>query len=259
MGSPQATADAPRPCDEISERVQSQRPWALLIDDGELGDFERALEDLGATTLRLAGETVANRWRQPQRLLVISDRRALTVGRPTAQEEDHFLTMVVLQKPSRTLRSKLVQLGFDYVVRRPVDPRALRLLLRNALYRDREQRAKPRFPVGCEASFRLGWRRRPAVLVELSQSGCSLRVSGRVKARGRIKVHLPDLLTGGEPLALHGAVVRCERRLGHSDSGIISVRFERRANTGGSVVAILRELRTGPPSLTEAVGDVVTG
>ena len=235
---------------EPTEQRPDRRPWALLIDDGELGDIERALEDLGTTTLRLSGAAAANRWRQPKRLLVISDRRALTIGRPTAQEEDHFLTMVVLQKPSRTLRAKLVQLGFDYVVRRPVDPEALRRLLRNALYRGCEQRSEPRFPVGCEASFRSDWRQRLAVLVELSRSGCSLRVSGRAKARGRIKIQLPDLLTGGKSLALHGAVVRCERRLGRNGSGIISVRFERRANTGASVGAILRELRTGPPALS---------
>ena len=245
IGSPQAIANALSMVGEISEREQPERPWALVMDDGELGDIERALEDLGTPTLRLTGPASANQWRQPKRLLVISDRRALTVGRPIAQEEDHFLTMVVLRKPSRTLFNRLTELGFDYAVRRPVDSEALRLLLRNALYRGGERRARTRFPVGCEVSFRSNWRKRHAVLAELSQSGCSLRMSRVVETGRRIKVHLPDLLTGGGPLALCGAVVRCERLIGKSDAKIVSVMFERRAGTCRSLAATLQELRRG--------------
>jgi len=228
MASPRAIASAPPIVGETPQLQFAKRPLALVMDDGELSDIEHALEELGATTLRLIGPTTARPWHQPKRLLVISARRALSIGPPVAQEEDHFFTMVVFQKPSRTLLSRLAQLGFDYAVQRPVDPEALQLLLRNALYRGREH-----------------------VLAEFSQSGCSLRMSSVGKTCRRIKVQLPGLLAGGEPLTLHGAVVRSERIPGESDSKIVSVMFECRADTCHSIATILDELRTGPPALTQ--------
>ncbi len=249
LWSPQATDGGEALAEEISDRERCARPWALLIDDGELEDVSRILEELGTTTLRLRGGAHESGWRQPKRLLVVSDRRALALGHPVAQEQEHFVTMVVLAEPSKTLRQRLAAMGFDYLVRRPIDSTALLLLLRGALYRGREQRCERRLPIGWAVSFRAGWRLRRGTLAELSRRGCSLHVAGAAQLGVRVAVSLPADLAGGEPLALRGRVFRCERQLGRPPSAVHSVVFERDLRARARLRAILAELRSGPPPL----------
>jgi hypothetical protein len=249
LWSPQATDGGEALAEEVCDRERSAQPWALLIDDGELEDVSRMLEELGTTTLRLRGGAPESGWRQPKRLLVVSDRRALALERPVAQEQEHFVTMVVVAEPSKTLRQRLAAMGFDYMVRRPIDSTTLRHVLRGALYRGREQRSERRLPIGWEVTFRAGWRRRRGALAELSHRGCCLHVAGLAPLADRVVVRLPADLTGGEPLSLRGRVFRYERLPGQPCSAAHSVLFERNRRAHARLGAILAELRSGPPPL----------
>ena len=46
-------------------------------------------------------------WRQPHRLLVVSDRRVPTLGKPAAQEQERCVTMAVLHRTSRVVREQI--------------------------------------------------------------------------------------------------------------------------------------------------------
>ncbi len=228
-----------------------ERPWVLLVDDGELDDVKQLAEELGATTQR---STIARRgmpWRQPQRLLAVCDRRALTLGRPALQEEDRFTTLVIVEEGGKRLRREVERMGFDYVIERPVDPEALRRLVREALYRGHEQRRTRRLPVSHSAILRVGWRRFEARLSELTLRSCSLRLRGPVRVSRPVEVVLPPSLAGGESLAVKGDVIR-EHLLGREGRVELSVRFRHNSLTQARLTEVLRRVSAGPPPAKRA-------
>jgi hypothetical protein len=122
--------------------------------------------------------------------------------------------------------------GFRYVVRRPVHPEALRLLLGRALFRGRERREAARIALGCEVGLRFGLRRKPATLLELSRTGACVLSDEWVEPSDRLSVRIPSEVTGNRPLPLSGRVLRSER--------------QRRAIGGKRVAVALRFDRLGP-------------
>ncbi len=250
MWSPHCVCDAEALRKQVCATDRSAPPWALLVDDGELEDVHSILRQFGTSTLRLRSRRDSSPlrgWVKPQRLLVVSGRRALSLGPPGGSTDRRCVTMAVLAEPSHTLRNRVKAMGFDYVVRRPVDLDALALLLRSVLYRGEERRCRPRFPVGRGVSLRTGWRRRPAHLSELSSRGCSLFVSRTVDGASRIRIRLPADLAGDRPLELKGQVIRSERR--PLRSALVSVLFDREPRQHERLLGILTLLRAGPPPL----------
>ncbi len=232
-----------------SELCTGERPWVLLVDDGELGDVKQIAEELGATTLRRTLASRGEEWRQPQRLLVVSDRRALTLGRPIAQEEDHFVTLAILDEGSCMLRNHVAEMGFDYVLERGVDRNALRHLVRNALYRGQEQRSERRLPVGLPVTLRVGWKCVRAELADLTRNACSLRVNSPVGTPRQVEVELPRAIAPEGPVAIRGRVFR-ERFQVRDGSLMLSVAFSHTELTQVRVDAALEALRSGPPPST---------
>ena len=225
----------------------AERPWVLLADDGELEDVKRVAEELGATTWRSKRDGHARSgWRQPQRLLVVCDHRAPTLGRPLAQEEDHFVTLAILQEHSKTLRRHVYGMGFDYVLKRPIDTDGLRRLVRDALYRGREQRWQNRLPVWWPVTLRAGWRTSRAKLIELSHKGCSLQIPAHVGGAARVEVELPPNLAGGQSLSIRGRVYR-ERVSPRDGATILSVLFELDWVTRLRFESVLDKLYAAPP------------
>ncbi len=231
----------------------ARRPSALLIDDGELEDVNHMLARAGARVMRLSGGTAERGWRQPKDILIVTGRRALTLGRPTTQEEGGFRTIAIFDEDSKTLRERLERMGFDHIVRRPVHPEALRLLVVGALYRERDKRAEPRLPFGWEVRWRSGWRRGRATMSEISARGCSMQLAKGGKPHGRLELRIPAGAAGHQaPLVLPGRVICYRASPSPEDPRAVSlgVLFEElEPHTRQSLTALLAQLEVGPPTL----------
>ena len=223
----------------------SERPWVLVVDDGELEEVKRAAEELGATTRRLSLASRGRPWRQPQRLLAVCDRRALTLGRPTAQEEDRFTTLVVMEEGSKRLRREIARMGFDYVLEPPLDPDALRSLVREALYRGQEQRASRRVPVSRPVILRVGWRSYDARLAELTPHTCSLRLSHTMRMPREVELTMPGSWVGGKGLSVRGEVTR-QRMVGNGEVEL-TVRFRHTSLSLARLSQVVESAAPPPP------------
>jgi len=187
------------------------RPAVLLIDDGELDDVAALLAELGSAVARALPEDLVpgrGALRGDLRLIVATGRHALGLTEFPCRPTDPEPTRVaVVSGGSRMLRGALQRVGFHYLVRRPVHPDALRLLLTRLLYEGPEKRRAERVAVGAPISFRAGVRRRSGTLVELSATGCRL-LAGAAPAQGaKVTVYFPDP-DGGHAIPVRGGVVR---------------------------------------------------
>jgi hypothetical protein len=207
------------------------RADALLIHDGELADVESLLEAMGADTVRQSTIEPSGftGWEKPPRLIVASGRSALRLSMGTNVEGQGVVTIAVVDSESQTLCGMLRRQGFRYVVRRPVHPEALRLLLGRSLFRGRERRDNARVSLGCEVALRFGLRRKAATLLELSRTGCRVLLPEWVEPGARLSVRIPAPVTGNRPLILVGRVLRCERqrRSGGAHDVAAALRFDR--------------------------------
>jgi hypothetical protein len=227
------------------------RPTALLLDDGELEDVDLLLRELEVDRIRLGANDRPASWPWPVRLLATTPQRAPSLELPPVGERG-FATIVFHPGESTLPPPPGSPIGFDYLVRRPVHPEALRLLLLRALYRGHEQRAEPRLPVGTRVTWVSGLRPGRGTLLEISRRGCRLLASRGLAKGSRIVIHLPRELVGGVGLVLRGRIVRGgETAPGpSSESTLLAVEFEPsgllvRNRIGG----LLRELAIGPPPL----------
>ena len=109
---------------------------ALILDDGELDDVQEILEGLGVEYGRVRGGAIVANMPPPTALLVATPRRISAVAQidSASGAENTPVRVVVVQEDSNALREQLRQIGFDYLVRRPVHPEALRLLIMHGLY-----------------------------------------------------------------------------------------------------------------------------
>ena len=231
--------------EEVCDREHSRRPWALLLDGGDLRDVERMLDGFGAPVVRLRSGVPSDD-EVPRRLVITSGNRALHLDRHAVDKNDRVVTLALLSNASKSLARQVRNLGFDYVVERPVHPDALRHLLHAALFRGDERRCEPRFAAGYPIGCRVGWRRRAATLSELSRWGCSLRIVDAPQLGGYLKVCLPAAFTGTRPLTLRAAILRCEHR---DHVTHVSVVFHKDPRTRARVGALLPRLRRGPTTL----------
>jgi hypothetical protein len=172
-----------------------------------------------------------------------------------------IVTIAVVESESQTLCGMLRRQGFRYVVRRPVHPEALRLLLGRALFRGRERRDAVRVSLGCEVAFRVGLRRRTATLLELCRTGCRLSTHDWVEPGDHLSLRVPSEVTGNRPLALRGRVLRSQRqRRGAADAAVaVALRFDRLADsTRARLEALITAHTLGPTPLgrlTSAAGE----
>lgn len=231
---------------------------ALLIGEGELDDVHVLLQDLGARPTRRPGSEAAGfrGWEQPPRLLIASARHVARIRVPASASQDGVATIAVVEADSLTLRSLLRRQGFRYVVRRPVHPEAMRLLLLGALYRGSERRAASRLPLGYELTWRRGWGRRRGVIVELSPDGCRIHAHEAPEPGARVRVRIPRELAAGRALVLAGRVQRCEQRAGEPPQTrhVFVLRFEDlSARSRIRLDDVLRGLATGPATLPGGV------
>lgn len=235
------------------------RPQLALVHDGDLDDIGALLEGLGAElTIWKKGRTGPPP--DPTRLLVIRSDLAVSLRyrRTPGGAPSLPIWIAVVDNDSRSLRAHLMKAGFTYVVRRPVHPAALLMLLRKALWTGKDARRNGRLPVGAAVSCRIGLRRLRGTLVDLSPSGCRLFLSESAQRGTALQVQLPGELSGDSRFAVAGKVVRVGGA--HEEGGLsaqhaVAVRFDPIvATTKASLVKLLGTLASGPASLEEATG-----
>lgn len=200
-------------------------PITLLIHDGELADVHDLLEELGASFVERDGAPTPADSRTSWDLVIATPKRMLDFEVP--QSFPLPVRIAVLASSTRTLRNMLQREAIEFMVQRPFHPVALRLLILHALYRGAEKRKVLRVTIGAPIRFRIGWRWRRAILVDLSARGCRLLSSDRVHRGDRMTLNLPSELTGREALSLIGRVVRHRTLVpGRLGTNAIAVNFE---------------------------------
>ncbi len=184
-------------------------PATLLIHDGELADVRDLLAELGVEFGEHRGPPSLEEIQAASDLVIATAKRMLELAAETLPRK--AVRIAVLGSDSRTLRTMLRRAGIDLLVRRPVHPAALRLLILHSLYRGPEKRRTGRVLVGFPVRYRVGLRRRRAMLVDLSLAGCRLVTEQRLDLGQRITLQLPSDVVGGRPLTVMGDVVRVHR------------------------------------------------
>lgn len=186
---------------------ETSTPVSLLLHDGELRDICELMEELGLRFRERRGSATHEDRIRSWDLVVGTPRHLLELDWSRVGQAPRRIAVV--ERDSRTLRSVLQRAGIDLVVRRPVHPASLRLLLLHTLYDGPEKRQTQRVTIGSRVIVRTGWRRRPALLVDLSLSGCRLLCGESPDENRKLKIALPRETTGGKPLTLKGSVLRC--------------------------------------------------
>ncbi len=199
-------------------------PSVLLLHDGELADLAAVIEPLGGIDRR--GNPTQSDRTKVWDIVIASADRMLELHEHLP--ETSAVRITVLDGDSKTLRKMLNRIDTDLLVRQPVDHAALRLLILHTLYRGPEKRRTSRVSMGAAVCFRIGLRRRTAILAELSTRGCRLLAEQgchRATPDRMVKVVLPPQVTNDRrSLSLRGHVLRVSR----AEPGVdgIAVLFE---------------------------------
>jgi hypothetical protein len=226
----------------------------LVIDDGELESVRQLLDELGAEATHVRSDQ-ANAAASVSRLLITTARIAhsLRLERTATPLPGRATWIAFVTGDSKTQRALLQKAGFDFLIREPVHPAALRVLLQRALFRGNDTRRAPRVAFGCHVKYRTGLWRRSATLVDLSPRGCRLLMSAPLKTKTAIHIQIPADLAGGKSLSLSGHVVRvspADREGGVAAEHSVGVRFGELGDSAKSRLrAVLAERVIGPAAL----------
>jgi hypothetical protein len=199
-------------------------PSVLLLDDGELDPVQSLLEELGCSFVRVRGGGLDDEPPCPRELIIATARRAIAHLRPIderlADEIDELdpvsdskpewtpTRIAVVREDSWQLRAQLRLLGFDFLVRLPIHPKALRVLLLRTLSNGPERRRSARFPVGASASVHSQKRSREVLLREISRHGCQLVSNSSDSLGHQVQLEISSEITQGPAICLPGNVVR---------------------------------------------------
>jgi len=202
-------------------------PRVLIRDDGELDDVRALLTQMGVD---YAEATRRGSAELPVDLLVSSTRSVASTLDEISDSRNHhdYLHIVVVDEASRTLHRMLRGRGCDLLLRRPVHPTALRLLVQRALYAGEERRQTKRVAIAAPVKIHKGLLWHGATLAELSIHGCGLVSSRALRVGDALKVELGRQLTGAQTLSLDARVVGVQRQLaGESGKHSIATAFTR--------------------------------
>lgn len=239
-------------------------PQVLILDDGELDDVQQVLDQCEVSYGRVRGGAIAPSTPPPTRLLVTTPRRVGAVdleGKGASTEGDGVVRIVVASEDSPTLRSRLREVGFDYLVRRPVHPEALRLLLLHCVYTGEERRTEPRVPVGFEVSFRTGLLPRRATLADLSSRGARLVSRWPLEPGKRITLTIPERAGVPDSISLKGRVLRMslDERTGETPYSAAVAFDPLPAEARQELEWVLEERARGPATLRDPNNAKKTG
>jgi hypothetical protein len=232
-------------------------PQIVVIDEGELEDVREILDSLDIEFTHWDKDAVPSQRPYPELLLVTTATHAvsLRLSRQGTRREGGPIWIAVVTTDTRSQRNLLLQAGFDYLVRRPVHPAALRLLLRRAVYRGEDQRRGRRVAVGYEVTLRTGWWPKKATLVDLSARGARVLTRSRVERGEDLTLQIPGQLAGGRPFSLRAVVVRVrpgELEGGEVGETSLGLRFARpEGEARDRMVSLFKRLASGPASYVD--------
>jgi len=227
----------------------SDAPSVLLVDDGELDDVRDLLDEIGADYVHLRGGAIPASPPPPRALFLATTRRAMLAEPWSFPRGEGPTRIAVVTEDSNTARSMLRRIGFDFLVRRPCHPYALRLLVTRAIYAGDERRRETRAAVGCEVSYRSGLRRRTATLADLSRRGCRLLSAQPLAIGTRITVQLPAELAGTRRGCwLRAKVVRAhESNESPGHRHVLGLLFESlKSNQARALAGAVKDRASGP-------------
>lgn len=221
----------------------------LLLHDGELADVRAVLDQVGTVSWEtLEGATPAS-WdlgfATPRHLHRLASVRGWT---------PHGARVAVAERDSRTLQVLVDHCEVDRVVRRPVHPTALRLLIHHAVHPDRV-RSHPRVAVGVSIDVYVDLHYLRGVLADLSLDGCRLLTEEPLPRGKRLMIAAPGL-EEGRPWFLYGQVVREVQEPDHLGTSV-GVRFrwpvpENRKR----LEALFQVYRRGPATLAATLPSI---
>jgi hypothetical protein len=217
----------------------------LIVDDGELEDIRQILGELDVEFALLRGGAIPDKLDAPTRLFVATPRRALLAQQwKTGPGAGGPTRIGVVAEDSNTLRTMLRRLGFHLLIRRPVNPYALRLILLRAIYAGEERRQDDRVPIGAPVVYRSGLFRRNATLAELSLRGGRLLtdVAPRTGARIAFQIPVPDTT---RTLALRARVVRVSHEPVQANQHAVAFALEKHDGVA-DLQRMLQHYRSGP-------------
>jgi len=191
-------------------------PIAVLVGGSDLDPIASTLQDLGAKTIRCGPYDPQLTALDDACLLVVSG--SIAMSDPIPVDTDLLVGIAVCGDVSETVRSQIRQQGFRYLLHPHIHPEALRLLLRYTIYAERDRRGRVRHPVGCEVSWRVGWKSNRGRLLDVSRAGCCLLVENSPKPGAKITIKIPSKTVGGKALKLQGKVLRSTPNAAHSGS-----------------------------------------
>lgn len=225
----------------------------LLLHDGELSDIAALLDDLGVS------------WVEGRSAHTIAGTPGLVIGTPQhllRWESDGDVRsvsrMAFCDGGGRTLDRKLEAEGIDFILRRPIHPTALRLLILHLIYRGPERRRLRRVSAAVPVKYRTGLWPRSGLLLEFSVGGCQLLTDDRLPADKAIRMTLPSDLGLGRKLAIKGRVVRSELAPdGSRGEFVVAIDFgdltpDVHQRLAAAVVARARQIRAPAPNMITA-------
>ena len=122
-------------------------PAVLLIDDGELGQFRRALTGQGCDFVHLGAGSWVDVADRPRDLLITSWRRAIALPTLLPEGEWDPIWVCTHNQDFLPLRDRMRAMGIQYLVSSQISPEAVQLLLVQLLYQGAERRGARRLPV----------------------------------------------------------------------------------------------------------------
>jgi len=189
----------------------------LLERNCELSAFAEILDELGLATERCVTGLPDEDQLDGVVLVVATAQRLLESSPP------HLScwppTIVVVQDTSKTLSAHLHRIGVPMILRQPVHPRALRLLLLHSIYRGPERRTRKRTPIGHPVRLGSGLFKSTATLLELSPAGARIEMARVPKLGTTLRVQLGKELTRGRPVRLNTKVMRRIEKPMDTDQG----------------------------------------
>jgi len=200
-----------------STTPQSAGPVVLFQHGSELAEFAEVLSGLAVPVDEWNADLPDPEELEGACLVIISGKRLLESGTPNLKRWPR--TIAVVDGSSRTLVNHLSRIGVAMVIRQPIHPRTLRLLLLHEIYRGPERRRRRRIAVGHPIRISSGLFRSRATLVELSPTGARIELANAPKVGSKMRLLVGKELTQTKPLKLRAQIVRSIRGSGKSDRG----------------------------------------